>query len=182
MPEVSPDNYQIMASISSEGDLVKKTFIDVAVDSPRLILALDHMFSLKEFVDFVFTAPPTIPQSTASNGNVQSMNKHLMGDDTEPSVYNIDNTMEDHEDESRFILNINIFNPSVILLADPRDTETEAVVFKISQVVLEQKDITNFRLTDVGMFLFVDYNSNDSGSVINAVVYSRHQAGYRYYQ
>lgn len=153
MPEVSPDNYQIMASISSEGDLIKKTYIDVAVDSPRLILALDHMFSLKEFVDFVFTAPPMIPQPTGSTGNALSINKHIIGDDSEPSVHNIDNAMEDQEDSSKFILNINIFNPSVILLADPRDTETEAVVFKISQVVLESQDITSFRLTDVGMFL-----------------------------
>ncbi|SCV00936.1 LANO_0F09296g1_1 [Lachancea nothofagi CBS 11611] len=138
IPRVSHDSYQFMASFKREKhQTVVVDNVNVTLDSPRIILALDYLFSLKAFVD--------------ASINMKSPAKLLP-----PSEYQMNQTIAEDEaleSKSKFQFSVNIIDSSLILLSDPSDSNTEAIVFNVGQLLLTEQNITSANANNIGMFL-----------------------------
>ncbi|CEP60565.1 membrane morphogenesis protein VPS13 LALA0_S01e13828g [Lachancea lanzarotensis] len=136
IPKVSNGNYQFMASFkkvnrgSSEID-----HISITVDSPRIILALDFLFSLKSFVD----ASVNINSPAKVFSTVEEQPQNV---EPQPAV-----------SRSQLYYSVNIVDSSIILLSDPSDLNTEAIVFNVGQLLLSEQNVTSANANNVGMFL-----------------------------
>jgi len=156
-PEIIPasasDGYQLVASVkgvTAEGKSFTK--VDLQINNPTLLLAMDYMISLKTFVDAVLDTTATTKeldnrlQTIEENSTYR--HKSMTGDEESDVV-------EDSEasEQNELSYAIRIPNISIILLANSEKPDSEAVVFKISQIVLSATDITRVQLKGIGMFL-----------------------------
>lgn len=142
MPDVDFTDYQFMAKFKSEiVDGKTNTDVTILVDSPKLLLAMDYFFALKMFID-VATYEPV-----------------LHGDLDIESIKGIDQTIENQDisvpvnssgSASYFI---QVYNPSIILLANSEREDTEAIVFKIGELKLNISEILDINVNGIGMFL-----------------------------
>ncbi|CCH62015.1 hypothetical protein TBLA_0G00680 [Henningerozyma blattae CBS 6284] len=137
LPKNTEGNYQFSASISR--DVMNEqniNTISLSIDSPRIILAMDYLYALKQFYDSSFGAliSPATPEQLAD----EEINAGSLTSDKTNS-------------HSQYI--INVVNAALILLADPSDIESEAVVFNVGQILLSDQNITSVMFNNVGMFL-----------------------------
>ncbi|GMM27898.1 membrane morphogenesis protein [Martiniozyma asiatica (nom. inval.)] len=143
IPEVDYSLYQFMASISSQNvEDKKKIKIDLSVDSPQIILAMDYLFALKSFSDVATYEPETVVDQHLQHLN--SISEIVEENDIQSIV---------NSDFSSTEFDIKIFNPSIILLANSERQDSEAIVFRIGEVSLLHTDIIDFQVDGVGMFL-----------------------------
>ncbi|SCU84871.1 LAFA_0D12530g1_1 [Lachancea sp. 'fantastica'] len=136
IPKVLNENYQFMASFKKENHESSDVgHISITVDSPRIILALDFLFSLKSFVD--------------ASINVKAPAKVFSTIDDQPP------STEDQPAafKSPLCYSVNIVDSSIILLSDPSDLNTEAIVFNVGQLLLSEQNVTSANANNVGMFL-----------------------------
>ncbi|GMM46069.1 membrane morphogenesis protein [Pichia kluyveri] len=150
IPEAIHSNYQFMSNIQSINGV---TDIDVAIDSPQLILALDYLFSIKSFVDFAIQQPKLVVDDYMKHH--QTIDENL--EDEYKSIAEINKKKDDEENsvpsETKTNYKINIVDPSVVLLANPEKEDSDAVIFKVSQLLLNLGDITEIKAVGIGMFL-----------------------------
>lgn len=152
IPLVSHDNNQFVLKASTNGPVENKNVtIMLTVDNPKTILALDYIFELQSFVNKGLEREPEINQisdesdeelenqtrSTSSRGNIKSKNG-----DTEEAVAT-----------HSIGFSVNITEPSVILLADSTNESTEAIVFKVEQILITSQNIMSIAANKIGMFL-----------------------------
>lgn len=137
IPKVVNENYQFMGSVSSrkldQGSLVN---ISVTIDSPQVILAMDYLFALQHFFESAFNHKP------AAIGIDDSVSK----DDEIPLETNSKVTYE-----TKLQYSFNIVNAAVMLLADPSDLNSEAIVFNVGQLLLSDQNIMSLCANNVGM-------------------------------
>lgn len=145
IPEVEHTVYQFMGNFKLiEG----VTTIDLAIDSPQIILALDYLFALKSFADFATHTPNTIVDQYFEN--YQTVDEKL---DTPKNSHDTEVDTIETSDDNSFNYNINIVDPSVVLLANSESKDSEAVIFKINQLLISVSDITSLKASGIGMFL-----------------------------
>lgn len=151
IPDVDFSDYQFMAKFNSEIVNGKTdTNVTVSVDSPKLLLAMDYFFALKMFGDVV-TYEPVLHDDLVHN--------HARG---------VDQLMESKETQvnttssDTLSYNIQVYNPSIILLANSEREDTEAIVFKIGELKLNNKDVLDINVNGIGMFLckMTDYETS----------------------
>lgn len=145
IPEVDHTEYQFMGIVNSINGI---TTVDVAVDSPQVILVMDYLFALKSFADFATHTPKMVVDQYLENrpANIdETLNKGNHIDDVH------DETLNDSSSCINYI--INVVDPSIILLANPEKKDSDAVIFKISQLALTVSDITKVDASGIGMFL-----------------------------
>lgn len=150
IPKITGDEYQFSASANTEGPADDKITVVVAkIHSPKVILALDYLFALKSFADAGLKIPPDFKAINESLAREEA-------DDTsfDSGVIN-DSSSDETVDSSqkRLGVSLNIIDTSLILLADPTSTSSDAIVFKIEQVLLSTQNITSAGANNVGMFL-----------------------------
>ncbi|QLL30358.1 hypothetical protein HG536_0A01750 [Torulaspora globosa] len=150
IPKVVNENYQFMSSITaknlSEGKLIN---LSVTIDSPQIILAMDYLFALQHFCDLAFTSQSAqVEIDTPGYGdlNAAPTNMGTLGSET------------------KLHYSLNVVNAAVILLADPSDLKSEAVVFNVGQFLLSDQNITALSANNVGMS-FVRMNSDSEQRV-----------------
>ncbi|ODV94409.1 hypothetical protein PACTADRAFT_18111 [Pachysolen tannophilus NRRL Y-2460] len=156
IPEVNHDSYQFMASLYSEGPAEKRySYAVISIDSPKCILALDYLFALKQFADIGFSTQSTgftpakeiLPDENKNNENTQT-------DQSRKAPESSAEAPETQDESSKsFGFSVNIVNSSVILLADPSSTDSEAIVFKVEQVLVTSQSIMSLSTSNVGMFM-----------------------------
>lgn len=149
IPEVDHTAYQFMGLVNSVNGV---TTIDVAIDSPRVLLVMDYLFALKSFSDFATHKPKLVVD--------QYLQESKITEDNSENGKKIDEILDsqDSADENTTVSNeinykVNIVDPSIILLADPENSNSEAVIFKISQLGLTISEITKMNASGIGMFL-----------------------------
>ncbi|KAL6941975.1 hypothetical protein ACO0QE_003138 [Hanseniaspora vineae] len=123
------------------------TELDVAVklDNMRVILAIDFLISLKLFYDSCISAEPL-------NEVVKSEN--FMDESSLVSHKKVtETTFSEEQNATNLNLSVDIINPTVILLAYPESSTSEAIVFKIEKIMFTQKDIQHVSLSNIGMFM-----------------------------
>ncbi|SCU93408.1 LADA_0G02938g1_1 [Lachancea dasiensis] len=138
IPKANHDSYQFMASFKREkSETSNVDNVNVTVDSPRVILALDYLFALKAFMDASINLKPAARLLTAAE---EQNNNQLI--DEYPSKL-----------QNKLNYSVNVIDSSLILLSDPSDSNTEAIVFNVGQLLLAEQNVTSANANNVGMFL-----------------------------
>lgn len=109
---------------STEKGLV--TSIDSIVNSPYVILAMDYILACKEFWESIWT-----DNGKLSNGTIlasKRSNSENLSVQTFPA---------------KLHYSVEVLDPAIILLADPADINSEAVVFNVERLTLTQQNITS---------------------------------------
>lgn len=167
IPLINSDKNQFIVSVTSEGNPDKKNITTMlTVDNPKVIFSLDYLFELQRFVDEALSKPATI--SDLTNGDLESEedeNSSLAVAETTKSgkskgnLPSIDQVDEDSGSLMGF--SVNIINPSVILLSDPTRSNTEAIVFKVEQLLITSQNVISLAANSIGLFLCTMDNTSD---------------------
>ncbi|KAG7815578.1 hypothetical protein KL924_000664 [Ogataea haglerorum] len=151
IPPISPTDYQFMASVTSETrDEQKLVNINLAIDNPKVILALDYLFSLKEFADYALASDEpgsfALECADGSDGDKSSEPQQRPQPQQEAAAA---------QPESEVVVQyaVNVVDPSVIILANPQNVDSEAIVLKVSQFLVTSQNILNVNAIGMGMFL-----------------------------
>lgn len=154
---------QFMASISMSGGNEKNLIAVVAVDSPRIIFALDYLFAIQKFVmtGFQTDEPSPValdsPLSSPDISDAESMQVQWTGSSSQRGTRGDQPEQVSKKDEDSNKMNIafrvNIVDSQVILIANPLSSSSEAIVLGTKQVLLSQQHSLTFQVSQVGMFL-----------------------------
>jgi vacuolar protein sorting-associated protein 13A/C len=146
IPEVQHTEYQFLGKVHCDG-LV--TTVELAIDSPQIILAMDYLFALKSYADFASHTPKSAVDHYMKDKLANADKINELDDD------DVDGTLIDSNVEDVPIINynINIVDPSVVLLANPEKRDSDAVIFKISQLLFSIGVVSKINVTGIGMFL-----------------------------
>ncbi|CAH2355297.1 vacuolar protein sorting-associated protein 13 [[Candida] railenensis] len=162
IPLLKHDQNQFAFSATSDGAADNKNMtLMLSVDSPQMILAMDYIFELQTFVESGL--PDEKPNIGFVEDEEDDEDDEDDGDDGKEDLKldiskktSNSSSSSDSEEESslsRIGFSINITSPSVILLADSSKTDTEAVVFKIEQILLTSQNIISLASNNIGLFL-----------------------------
>jgi vacuolar protein sorting-associated protein 13A/C len=141
---------QFMASVSMTGGEKQSVIGVVAVDSPRIIFALDYVFAIQRFVSTSLqTEEPAVAdemsESSPEASDADSMQVVFTGQ--------TEKTPLPQESRMSIAFRVNIVDAQVILIANPLSASSEAIVLGTKQVLLSHQHALTFQVSEVGMFL-----------------------------
>lgn len=151
IPPSDHTEYQFMAYAKSVNN---KITIDLAIDSPKIILAMDYLFALKSFGDYVTHQPKNIVDLYLNNP-VKSIDQTLETKSNKIEEI-VDEEVLNHKEidiNDNITYNINIVDPSIVLLENSEKKDSDAVIFKISQLEFHIDEIIKIYVNGIGMFL-----------------------------
>lgn len=147
IPSATHSEYQFMCNVTMTGpedDRLLKAIL--TVDSPRMILAMDYLFALKSFIDYGFFSEDDATEAISPDNQLTT---GLEG--------NIDDVFNQEPEASKSAMkvhyHINVVDASVIVLANPKLIDSEAIVFKAEHFVLSQEATMVISVSKVGVFL-----------------------------
>ncbi|POS86544.1 hypothetical protein EPUL_002626 [Erysiphe pulchra] len=166
MTSNNKDVQQFMASITISGGVERNIIAIMAIDSPRIIFALDYIFALQSF----FKRGLAVDNFTSSRKNSStselinsSNNGSLKITKTEEpssklsksSTKNVSTTKEDSENKSfsSIAFRVNIVDAQIILIANPIDSNSEAIVLGAKQILMSQQNAFTLQISEIGMYL-----------------------------
>ncbi|EMG47074.1 hypothetical protein G210_2649 [Candida maltosa Xu316] len=161
IPAADDVDNQFDVSISTSGPAENKnTTVMLTVEKPKTILALDYLFELQFFVNKA-TEPDSQIETIGSIPRQKSRTSVVSNSANAPSSpANAENTNV-HE-PSKLGFSINIIEPSVILLADDSKENTEAVVFRVGQILITQQNVISLAANNIGMYLMLMNEAENS--------------------
>ncbi|KAK2879530.1 hypothetical protein FQN49_000784 [Arthroderma sp. PD_2] len=139
---------QFMASMSMSGGTERQLVVMVTIDSPRIIFAVDYLFSLKSFATAAFPIESTSATSESSDEELRE-NQPSKSEPVPSSAMVAENNKTSITTSLRF----NMVDSQVILVANPTIPNTEAIVLGAKQIVYSQQNASTLQVTKVGMFL-----------------------------
>ncbi|KAJ2157305.1 Vacuolar protein sorting-associated protein 13 [Coemansia sp. RSA 552] len=129
----------------------------LTLDSPRIILVLDHVFQLWGFATSVFPAAGQAPQGPSNT----SADK---GDSSRGSSAEA----EGFESTGGLIYKIDVLHPEIILLANPKTRASEALILSVNQIVLAQEGLFCATMDEIGVSLCsIDRRKETSRNVMD---------------
>ncbi|KAI1343749.1 vacuolar protein sorting-associated protein 13 [Xylariaceae sp. FL0016] len=142
---------QFMASVSMSGGKDKNMIAVVAIDSPRIIFALDYLFAIQKFLTAGLQADEPVQEAmespdTPDISDAESMQVQWTGKTSQDEEPKKESTMS-------MAFRVNIVDAQVILIANPLSSSSEAIVLGTKQVLLSQQHALTFQVSQVGMFL-----------------------------
>ncbi|RYP19640.1 hypothetical protein DL765_003233 [Monosporascus sp. GIB2] len=148
---------QFMASVSMSGGKERNIIAMVAIDSPRVIFALDYIFAIQHFVSvgLEVEAEPVLdesPEETPEGSETDSMRVAWTAKASESQQVARPQPKKD-ETKTHVAFRVNIVDAQVILIANPLSSSSEAIVLGTKQVLLSQQHALTFQVSEVGMFL-----------------------------
>lgn len=166
MTSLNKDVQQFMASLTISGGKERNLIAMVAIDSPRIIFALDYIFALQSFVAAgleVDEAPVAEDESLLSSpeesetdsimavveGNSRSAvvrSKTLSRSASEQSEATAAPSMS-------VAFRVNVVNAQIILIANPLSSSSEAIVLGTKQILMAQQHALTLQVQQMGMFL-----------------------------
>ncbi|KAL2709555.1 Vacuolar protein sorting-associated protein [Kluyveromyces marxianus] len=144
IPKIEGEHHQFMASFNySEGKESSNLTFEVTIDSPKIVLATEFILSLQDFLTSSFTS-----QQPA---NLQGLAQHNNG--IEPDQNDETSELKNEKNKMSISYSINVVDSAVILLADPADSHSEAIVFTIGQFLIANQNVLSISANNVGLFL-----------------------------
>ncbi|KAI1995793.1 Vacuolar protein sorting-associated protein 13 [Ophidiomyces ophidiicola] len=144
---------QFMASISMSGGTERAVTAVLTIDSPRVIFALDYLFSLQSFISAAFTSEePAGELSELSDDDIHGAAFYEPAKESNdissssPAIKDVDSSMP-------ISFRLNIVDAQAILVADPSIVNTEAIVLGTKQILFSQQNASTLQISKVGMFL-----------------------------
>ncbi|KAI1260817.1 vacuolar protein sorting-associated protein 13 [Xylariaceae sp. FL1019] len=153
---------QFMASISISGGEERSMIGVVAIDSPRIIFALDYLFAIQKFITSGLETdrPPQeivdSPSETPDVSDTESMQVQFASKaDTKSDMPILPPRRDTVAEPAKMDVSfrVNIVDAQVILIANPQSSSSEAIVLGTKQVLLSQQHALTFQVSQVGMFL-----------------------------
>lgn len=155
-PEVIPplqderNQFKLNASTGSTGVNDKKaTTVMLTIEEPQVILALDFLFGLQAFANKglqVDSVQPTFDMDDEFDSEDESIDGRLHKAEEEEAE--VAETFA-----STLGFSVNITKPSVLLLADSTQEDSEAIVFKVEQMLITSQNIVSLAADSIGMFV-----------------------------
>jgi vacuolar protein sorting-associated protein 13A/C len=165
MTSSNKDVQQFMASVTISGGQERNLIAMVAIDSPRVIFALDYLFVIQSFLTGAFAVPePAITDDDElfpDSGDVSETDSLFTTGRSKPvtlrskSIATAGSQESLHVDEStlNIAFRVNVVDAHVILIANPLTTSSEAIVLGTKQVLLSKQHALTLQVSEVGMFL-----------------------------
>ncbi|KAJ2868813.1 Vacuolar protein sorting-associated protein 13, partial [Coemansia erecta] len=138
----------------------------VTLDSPRIVLVLDHMFMLVAFAMSVF------PQQDASAQVHDAATKRMAAASAAPHKASSPSPTIDSNAAANngagLIYKVDILHPEIVLLADPKSRSSEALVMSINQIVFAQEGMFCATMDEICVLLCtIDRRSETSRSIMD---------------
>ncbi|KAK4052926.1 Vacuolar protein sorting-associated protein 13 [Microbotryomycetes sp. JL221] len=146
IPATKHSGHQFMISYSTSGGKDNSSFANVTIDTPKIVFSLDPLFALLDYFTSAFGNDGSQQQDSPASDNRDKEADEYEADDDEGLV-------TEQPEPSKFAYRVNVVSPTVILLANPEKTDSEAVILSISQVQMAQQGTLALTVGKVGMFL-----------------------------
>lgn len=175
IPLVNHDGDQFVLKASTDGMADNKHItIMLTVDNPKTILALDYIFELQSFINNGLARELKIVNEEDEDEDEEEEDEYEEEEEEEEeeeprdgktsashSQKQLSNKVlkkPRHEDTDQnsgqsIGFSINITEPSVILLSDSTKLNTEAIVFKVEQILITSQNVMSLAARNIGMFL-----------------------------
>lgn len=146
IPLANHGNNQLSVHVSSSGEGgSRNNLIILSIEEPKIVLAIDFIFELQAFVDAGLEVDATVDvKPSGSVLDVISISDSSLESSSQLEVV---------QNKSPWAVLLNIFKPSIILLADSTKADTEALVFKVEEILLLSQNIISLVVNKVGMFV-----------------------------
>ncbi|KAI6377701.1 hypothetical protein MCOR25_002425 [Pyricularia grisea] len=155
---------QFMASVSMTGGDKRDVIALVAIDNPRVIFALDYLFTIQRFVTTALTVeePHVIeelqsPIETPDESDADSMQVTYSGQRSGRPNTSTERGQAAKGPENAVPMNlafrVNVVDAQVILIANPLSASSEAIVLGTKQVLISKQHALTLQVSEIGMFL-----------------------------
>lgn len=124
IPSVDEEVNQLEMSAQRDQERSKAISVMLTLEKPLMILAVDYLVELHLFAQSSILNQPTSPTETAKSSGPSTMG-----------------------------FSINIKEPSIVLLADSTNTDSEAIVFRVEQVLVTSQNIISVGANNIGLFV-----------------------------
>jgi vacuolar protein sorting-associated protein 13A/C len=165
MTSSNKDVQQFMASVTISGGRERNLIAIVAVDSPRLIFALDYLFSIQKFIStgFAVDEPVVVDDDESVVESVEGSDTDSLATGGRPkpvpsrpkSLAQTPSQDSSQPDQSPMSIafRINVVDAQIILIANPLSSSSEAIVLGTKQILISQQHAMTFQVSKMGMFL-----------------------------
>jgi vacuolar protein sorting-associated protein 13A/C len=161
MAASNKDVQQLMASVTMSGGHERNIIAMVTIDSPRIIFALDYIFTLQRFMtlglqqDDTASVAQEVLTDTPEESDSDSTKLALSPAESQNKGPTIQSETPTPSNQSTMSIayRVNIVDAQVILIANPLSSSSEAIVLGTKQVLLSQQHALTFQVSEVGMFL-----------------------------
>lgn len=167
MTSSNKDVQQFMASVTISGGQERSLIAIVAVDSPRIIFALDYLFAIQAFITSGFDIDESIiadeeesiidSQEGSDTDSVQTnalIRPAISRMQTDLSIASTSQKSSQTEESSMTIAyRVNVVDAQIILIANPLSPSSEAIVLGTKQILLAQQHAMTLSVSKMGMFL-----------------------------
>ncbi|KAK6198690.1 vacuolar sorting [Scheffersomyces amazonensis] len=153
---VQQSHTQLQMSAVSDGNPENKNItVMLTVDTPQLIVVLDFLFELQTFVSHSLQKD-SVELSETDAGNA---NGNGNGNGSSARIESGSATLGSKPPSTppstppKVGYSINITNPSIILVADSAHSDTEAIVFKIEQLLITSQNVISLAARNIGLYM-----------------------------
>ncbi|KAI1002652.1 Vacuolar protein sorting-associated protein 13 [Podosphaera aphanis] len=162
MTSSNKDAEQFMASITISSGDVRNLIALIAIDSPRVIFALDYIFAVQAYINEalagVYNLPSELDESTLSSTEIsENESMQLTEVKGSESVPNLNPAKDSKASETGSTMSIactlNIVDAQIILIANPSSSSSEAIVLGTKQILMSQQHALTLQISEMGMFL-----------------------------
>jgi vacuolar protein sorting-associated protein 13A/C len=168
MTSLNKDVQQFMASVTISGGQERNLIAIVAIDSPRVIFALDYIFTLQAF----FASGLEVEEPAAIEDEESGLESQE-GSDTDSvrtdavirpapnrsetsqslAKSSSPSSLEAGESSMSIAFRVNVVDAQIILIANPLSANSEAIVLGTKQILLAQQHAMTLQVSKIGMFL-----------------------------
>ena len=165
MTSSNKDVQQFMASVTISGGMDRSLIAIVAVDSPRVIFALDYLFAIQAFVaGGLAVDEPIMPEddeSTVDSGenseadSLRTGGKLRKASSASKALARAESSGSPQSESSAMDIafRVNVVDAQIILIANPLSSSSEAIVLGTKQILISQQHALTLQVSKVGMFL-----------------------------
>lgn len=167
MTSSNKDVQQFMASVTISGGKERNLIAMVAIDSPRIIFALDYVFAVQAFVAGGLAEEEILMpelEESESEDEPESASLTTMGRESRPRTQSqvAADSAAPEESSMTVAFRVNIVDAQIILIANPLSSSSEAIVLGTKQILLSQQHALTLQVSEMGMFLCRMDRSDDS--------------------
>lgn len=165
MTSSNKDVQQFMASVTISGGKERSLIAIVAIDSPRVIFALDYLFAIQEFVaGGLAVDEPVIPEddesiiesaeaSETESGQTDSRLRPVPSRSKSTAQSSVSGSSQPEESSMNIAFRVNVVDAQIILIANPLSSSSEAIVLGTKQILMSQQHTLTLQVSKMGMFL-----------------------------
>lgn len=146
---------QFMASVSISGGEERNLIALLTVDSPRVILALDYLFAVLNFVNagLAQDEPLVVEEEKEDPVEEEEDDASLVTQQQSKRSGSDQGEQKPAEGGMSISYRVNVVDAQVVLIANPAISNSEAIVLGTKQVLVSQQHAMTLQVEKIGMFL-----------------------------